>query len=233
MKTVYFIRHGLAIHNVRDPSTGQVPPNHERFTDAPLIARGEIQARALREKLKRMSIIIDDDSNDAMGTGSNCNTKQPIDLVVCSPLMRCLQTASHIFPNFSPVYCHGDLREAYGIRYSDRRGPMSTLKAHFPCVVYHHPSLSTDDDVDWQPHIRETRNDVIRRVDNFLSWLTQQPQESIAVVSHGVWIECALLKYCPSVLEFGKKRVHNCDVYCVNVTFDRDELALTNAEQIA
>lgn len=35
----------------------------------------------------------------------------------------------------------------------------------------------------------------------------------MAIVTHGVWMECALLHYCPEVLEFGKKRVYNCDVY--------------------
>jgi hypothetical protein len=32
-------------------------------------------------------------------------------------------------------------------------------------------------------------------------------------VTHGVWMECALLMYCPEVLNFGTVRVHNCDVY--------------------
>jgi hypothetical protein len=41
-----------------------------------------------------------------------------------------------------------------------------------------------------------------------------QPHNCIAVVSHGVWIECALKEYCPEVLDGGKKRVYNCDVYC-------------------
>ena len=132
------------------------------------------------------------------------------------------------------MYCHGDIREAYGMHYTDRRSPLSQIKANFPHVMYHQQSLSTEEDVDWQPHSRESRDDVIRRIDNFLSWLIQQPQESIAVVSHGVWIECALMKYCPHVLEFGKKRVHNCDVYYANLIYDEDQqqLALKNVEQI-
>jgi broad specificity phosphatase PhoE len=239
MKTVYFIRHGVAVHNVRDPNTGQTPnPHDERYTDPPLIRRGMIQASALGGKLRLRQIISTDGDTSMrdfteMESDNNCNTKQQIDLVVCSPLTRCLQTASFVFPNFRPMYCHGDIREAYGMHYTDRRSPLSQIKAKYPHVIYHQQSLSTEEDVDWQPHSRETRDDVIRRIDNFLSWLIQQPQESIAVVSHGVWIECALMKYCPRVLEFGKKRVHNCDVYYATLIYDEDrQLALKNVEQI-
>jgi broad specificity phosphatase PhoE len=234
MKTVYFIRHGVARHNVPDPNTGQMPNLHdERYTDPSLIQEGEMQACELGAKLRQMGLVSDvmSGSSEAMDTG--CNTKQPIDLVVCSPLTRCIQTASHIFPNFSSICCHGGVREAFGMHYPDRRSPLSQITAKFPHLTYHHPSLSSEDDIDWQPHIRETRDDVVRRIDNFLAWLTQQPQQSIGIVSHGVWIECALLKYCPQVLEFGKKRVYNCEVYKAHLAYDGNKLVLNNVEQIA
>jgi broad specificity phosphatase PhoE len=244
MKTVYFIRHGVAMHNVPDPNTGQIPNLHdERYTDPSLIRQGEMQACELGVKLKQMGLILDGDveprgrlsssrrSSDAMDTVFN--TKQPIDLVVCSPLKRCLQTASHIFPNFSPICCHGNAREAYGMHFPDRRSPLSQLKAEFPHVIFHHPSVSTEEDLDWQPHNRETRDDVLRRIDNFLAWVTLQPHKSCAVVTHGVWIECALLKYCPQELDFGKKRVYNCDCYYAHLVCDGDRIALKNVQQIA
>ena len=129
------------------------------------------------------------------------------------------------------VICHGDVREAYGIHYSDRHGPISILKMRYPpnnVVYYHQPSLSVndDDDTQWQSNVRESRKDVETRVCRFFHWLLlyldqkQQPQttvadttNSIAIVTHGVWMECALLMYCPEVINFGDVRVHNCDVY--------------------
>lgn len=235
MKTVYFIRHGVARHNVPDPNTGQMPNLFdERYTDPPLIQHGEMQAGELGAKLRQMGLVLNSmaRSSNVMDT-SCCNTKQPIDLVVCSPLTRCIQTASLIFPNFRSIYCHGDIREAFGMHYPDRRSPLSQIRAKFPHLTYHHPSLSSEDDIDWQPHIRETRDDVVRRIDNFFTWLTQQPQQSIVVVSHGVWIECALLKYCPQVLEFGKKRVFNCEAYVAHLAYNGDQLTLNDVEQIA
>jgi len=178
--------------------------------------------------------------------GVNENNILPIELVVCSPLTRCLQTASHIFPSYfngsvegitssseqqcifsrkkdhfgnrihvlngdSRVCCHGDVREAYGMHYPDKRSPLSQLNFNFPTVAYH-PSL-TEHDIDWKHDTRETRQDVSERVRNFFVWLLQQPHDNVAIVTHGVWMECALLDYCPEVLEFGRKRVYNCEVY--------------------
>ncbi|KAL7542528.1 hypothetical protein ACHAXR_011894 [Thalassiosira sp. AJA248-18] len=179
----------------------------------------------------------DQNSHTKLAGGSNSQQQIPIELIVCSPLTRCLQTASLIFPSYFAssaeehhgldknvhhrgvllkrncrVCCHGDVREAYGMHYPDKRSPLSQLKSQFPNVTYYHPSLTEHDD-DWQPDTRETREDVSRRIHNFLCWLVQQPHDNIAVVTHGVWMECALLNYCPEALEFGKKRVYNCQVF--------------------
>lgn len=256
-KTVYLIRHGVAQHNVPDLQTGERPNLFDpKFTDPPLIRQGELQARALGERMRREGYLTTDahtgdvmdvdekdtvDNTHATSHGSGGSPQaapNPIELVVCSPLTRCLQTASHIFPSHftsetQPFFaitvgsgsktktvnvlnrrckmcCHGDIREAFGMHYPDKRSPLSRLKSMFPNVSYH-PSL-TEHDTDWRPDTRETRQDVSLRIHNFFTWLLHQPHDNVAVVTHGVWMECALLNYCPE-LEIGKKRVHNCDVY--------------------
>lgn len=146
-KTIHLIRHGVARHNVPDAQTGEranlLDP---KLTDPSLIRQGELQARVLGEQLRRRGQVVHSSVNGDVGTTHNdfCNTstqQQPIELVVCSPLTRCLQTASLIFPSHfeqsTPammhnstdyvldrscrVCCHGDVREAYGMHYPDKR----------------------------------------------------------------------------------------------------------------
>jgi broad specificity phosphatase PhoE len=313
VKTIYLIRHGVAAHN--RPGVNTLDPE---FTDSPLVEQGRVQARLVGKRLCQMGLIIhgdddDDDNNDATMKDQSSNSQQlassmndssvaisdggggPIDLIICSPLTRCMETAELIFPKYFAnnnaaaveqqgddsdehqqqrrchdnnnrysnlisttttttttsstkeagyhhhtnnnnynVICHGDVREAYGIRYSDKHGPISILKMRYPpnnVIYYHQPSLSVNEDTQWQSNVRESWNDVEERVRRFFHWLIlyldqqqqkqQQKQQrtvayttnSIAIVTHGVWMECALLMYCPDVINFGDVRVHNCDVY--------------------
>ena len=139
-KTIYLIRHGVARHNVRGPHGEKPNLLDPSYTDPELIRQGEIQASVLGEQMRRRGLTIDVNS---MNIEDNDDTIKPIELVVCSPLTRCLQTASHIFPSHfasnapsnqqsnesSPfildrnckVCCNKDVREAFGVHYPDRR----------------------------------------------------------------------------------------------------------------
>ncbi|KAL3773797.1 hypothetical protein ACHAWO_006596 [Cyclotella atomus] len=257
-KTIYLIRHGVAKHNLPDPITGERPDiaNDASLTDPPLVRQGILQAQVLGQNLKR------------------CGIANAVELVICSPLTRCIQTARFAFPDHfieksqnamddaldepqdkpgvvlgrnCRVFCHEGVREAFGMHYPDKRrylirllqlylaaflvlsietrdelnnfvscvygflSSLSHLKAAHPNVQFH-PNMTENDDA-WSPNTRESYNDVAVRVHNFFLWLSRQPQNCIAVVSHGVWMECALMEYFPEVLNNGGKRVYNCDVY--------------------
>jgi broad specificity phosphatase PhoE len=80
-------------------------------------------------------------------------------------------------------------------------------------------------DETWTAHNRETLQDIDRRIDRFLDWLVfslpqldhhheQQQQSVVAVVSHGVWMECLLRKF--DALPNGQ-RVHNTDAYALRL----------------
>ena len=128
-KTIYLIRHGVARHNIQGPHGEKPDLLDPSYTDPELIRQGEIQASVLGEQMRRRGLTIDDSSMDME---DNDNTIKPIELVFCSPLTRCLQTASHTFPSHfasntpsnqsnesSPfildrnckVCCHKDIRE--------------------------------------------------------------------------------------------------------------------------
>ena len=189
-----------------------------------------------------------------------------IDLVVCSPLTRCMQTAKCLMPTFfeadsnrkidgessstdvsmytsdgtqsvllekeCKLFCHHDLREAFGMHYSDKRGPLSKLKEYFPRVTFH-PSIA-EDDTDWRPDKREDVDDVARRVNSFLRWLVKQPHENVLIVTHGVWMEVCFRMHCPEAIDFGRKRVYNCDVYTGILTENSDgKVELHGMEQLS
>ncbi len=157
-RTITLIRHGVALHNNCDEKTGAKPNLHDpKYTDSPLTRRSELQAIQLGERLRQLGLVqsySEDTANggvtsevvsDGCRLSSDAEDSSTIELVICSPLTRCLQTASHIFPSYfrsnhlSPdtseskigayylldrkctVCCHEDVREAHGKNYSDKR----------------------------------------------------------------------------------------------------------------
>ena len=192
---------------------------------------------------------------------NNADENVEIDLVVCSPLTRCIQTAKYLIPTFfeadskNPktngessrsmytsdgpnvlldkdcrLFCHHDLREAFGMHYSDKRGPLSKLQEYFPRMTFH-PSI-TEDDTDWRSDRREGIDDVARRVTSFLHWLVLQPHENVLIVTHGVWMEVCFRLLCPAAIDNGRKRVYNCDVYTGILERSEGKVVLQGMEQL-
>ena len=126
-QTVVFVRHGIAQHNIINPHTGRTPDLMDpSLLDPPLVRDGKFQAIDMGEKLRLW-----------------WNTMQgDVELVIASPLTRCLQTASLAFMT-GDLYCKGkreptivcmeNIREAYGMHYPDRRRKKSLLVV---CINY-------------------------------------------------------------------------------------------------
>jgi hypothetical protein len=144
--TVIVMRHGVALHNVPDPAT-----HHPRrlddpaLTDPPLIETGRMQAvqagTRIAEWWRRQQ-------HPLYGCGGN-GDDTPIDLVVVSPLSRCIETAVLAFvpgtagtattstgpPSIRRFVCHEDVREAFGRHYPDKRSEKSILEVRLLFVV--------------------------------------------------------------------------------------------------
>ncbi len=152
-QTMYLIRHGVAYHNLpfrsisKDGKANKMHlPNKQdpRYTDSKLVLPiAHQQARKAGQILKKALI----NNNDMQNSQGGDNEKFHLDGVIVSPLSRCLETAyfvvdeliednehknkqdqlSQIHSSF-PWICKEDLREAFGIHYSDKRSCKSNLQ---------------------------------------------------------------------------------------------------------
>ncbi|EJK59795.1 hypothetical protein THAOC_19942 [Thalassiosira oceanica] len=100
MTRCLFVRHGVALHNCPQADGRRANVSDPRYTDSPLVRGGQQQAIRLGDSMRRRGILpkisdgMDIDSADASGENFE------IDLVVCSPLTRCIQTAKCLVPTF-------------------------------------------------------------------------------------------------------------------------------------
>lgn len=239
IQKLIFIRHGVARHNIRDPATGQGPNLHDpALWDPPLVYDGKVQALQAGERL-RLSIThnqyhfgVDEDDDGSKITANACPPKPQ--LVISSPLTRCLQTSmlicgpgdlytdnnnidvnSNRLQTEEPTYICSELcREAFGMHYPDKRRQKSILQKYWPIFQFQHDMTEHDDA--WRPDRRETINDVRRRASDLLDLIASRNETIIVTVSHGVFIETLLNTYCPEALQHGQLRVYNCDMYCVD-----------------
>jgi broad specificity phosphatase PhoE len=116
-RTVVFLRHGVAHHNFQG-----APLESPSLTDPSLRVEGKMGAIQAGHVIKHWL---------------HFNRKETIDLVVCSPLTRTLQTATLAFglpgdddysSNTPPILCIENVREASGKHYPDKRRNLSLLK---------------------------------------------------------------------------------------------------------
>ena len=114
-----------------------------------------------------------------------------------------------------PILCHELLREACGIYLPDKRRPKSYLQQKFGAQISLDPHMTELDEL-WTPQSRETVDEVVKRANQFFTYIMTTNDVSIGdhvlLVSHGVWIECCLQAFCKDALKNGR-RVYNCDVY--------------------
>lgn len=229
VQTVIFVRHGVAQHNFHGADLSS-----PSLFDPPLVQEGKVGALSSGQKIKLWLL----------------QTYQlTVELVICSPLTRCLQTAVLAFlpgeydstihgttttrSKCVPFLCMEEVREAYGKHYPDKRRPKSFLQNHWPMVRFE--SEMTEQDELWSEHHRESYKNILARIDQFLEKLCHRPEQCIVVVSHGVWIEALLHKYQPHVLKGGTIRVHNSNAYatqCLSNASTGKFMALQNTRFI-
>ena len=181
-KRVFFVRHAEGTHNVAEREHGSPDILLEEhsgtlFMDPPLTDTGQEQCAGLR---------------DALGRGS---LQHELDLVVVSPLLRTLQTASLVFhdlPRVSssrpvPFLANELCRERIHHYMCDKRQDTSVHRQQFAHVDFAH----IESEQDRMFHEKEIENDeelCSQRALAFLEWLKTREETNIAVVTHMMFL---------------------------------------------
>ena len=164
-KLLYLIRHGHALHNALFPTLGVQAFRIPEVIDAPLTEIGLKQASDL---------------------GDSWLDKKDIELVLVSPLMRCLQTATAIFDPETPMKCQEFLREyPIGEDTCNKRSDTETLKDKFPTVNFTDINLLNDSL--WTEE-RESIEGLDQRIEEMITYIRGRPEHKIAIVSHSSYI---------------------------------------------
>jgi len=162
MKNLYLVRHGYALHNFLFWKIGKEAYD---IRDTQLLQKGVEQATNL---------------------GYTWEEKNNIDLVVCSPSIRTLDTATLIFKNTNHKIIALDsiLEYPLGSEECNRRKDKSTLQTLYPQIDF---SNIIFEKLPWN-YIHESKYSLHKRQQNFLDWIKQRNEKNICIVSHSSFI---------------------------------------------
>ena len=172
-KSIYFIRHFEAMHNIE-------PWNHQ-LHDPELSPVGQLQAPSTIERVEQI---------------------EQIDLVVCSPMTRTLQTYLNIFRGNDtihhrlskiPLIIHPDAQEILE-KPCDTGRPIVELREKFPILINELNKFETMfAGFEWlnksDPSNLYHPQRIHERILRLLRWLVERPEKSIVVISHGLLIK--------------------------------------------
>lgn len=184
-KIIHFQRHGQGYHNLicdiwrelgkpidfdsADPNMN--PVVRPEFLDPPLTELGMQQCRRRRPV---------------------CSLLNP-ELVITSPLLRCIQTAKlsfrdHLRANV-PWVSHEGCREELGLLVGNKRRPISEIKQDHPDIDF--SPIVHDEDTLWDG-FGDRRETLLEKSDRIYDFLTEyvmhRPEREIAVVCHSAYL---------------------------------------------
>ena len=189
IKKLFCIRHGEGWHNV----------------NARLIGSG-----AYYDKDKQDPSLTELGINQAKELGKTWKEKDKLDLIVTSPLSRCIQTTNNIFENTNiPIVSVDYIREyPASLQYSNRRKNESVLKDKHKNIYF---SLVSEEDDMWNNNKKyETKDQLDYRTQMFKNFIVSRPEKNIAVVSHSTFLMNFLFN---TIDEDEDKELKHCYVY--------------------
>ena len=185
-KIIHFQRHGQGYHNLicdmwreagrpidfDSPDPELNPVTRTEMVDPPLTELGRKQCTAVREECSKLSP----------------------EVVIVSPLLRCIQTAKlsfrdHADTTATPWVSHEGCREELGLLTGNKRRPISEICEDYPEIDF--AAIEHDEDELWDAYgeRRETLLEKSDRIYDFLtSYVMERPESEIAIVSHSAYL---------------------------------------------
>lgn len=164
-KILYCIRHGTALHNVLFWEIGETV--YRKYRDTPLVAKGR---------------------NEAIELGNTWNNIDKVELVIVSPLLRTLQTATNIFckKNVPMIALDCIMEFPQGLDMCNYRKTIIEYKPCYPNVDF---SLITDtESKNWRHDREETKEELNSRIEEMKDFIKSRPEKHIAIVSHSSYL---------------------------------------------
>ncbi|XVF36537.1 hypothetical protein REPUB_Repub19eG0066200 [Reevesia pubescens] len=206
-KFLHLVRHAQGMHNLESDKSRD-PLTSFQFCDAELSSLGWQQVRDQRKDVCASGLL------------------KGIEVVITSPMSRTLQTAVGIF--------HGE-DQADGLdgtsSFEDENGK-SDEASNFnrpPIIAYElcrERMIENEDDVLWKADEKESHESVIARGMKFIKWLWARKEKEIAVVSHGVFLQEAMIeliknnKGYPLMDDDPCSRFKNCEIRSMIIFYE-------------
>jgi broad specificity phosphatase PhoE len=201
-KVLHFLRHAEGVHNVNRQY------RDIQNLDARLTEKGKEQCRKLDESIRNHSMMM------LMRGKPLSDLASSVDLIVTSPLTRCVETTLGSFQSIlklrqppPPVIAHEFIRET--VNYNcDRRRTISEIQREWDATTIQIDWSHIPDDPDfiwnkyeqqlgchetWTRHRESAEIHVVaERGRQFFQWLRQRPETHVAVCTHSAFLRCIL-----------------------------------------
>jgi len=170
-KKIFCIRHGEALHNVLFWEIGEKV--YLLYRDTPLTAKGVKQAQTLGK--------------------NEWHKREQIDLVLVSPLLRTLQTATNIFckdPDDKPpcpmIALDCLMEYPQGLDECNNRKSIDEYKYCFPHIDF--SFIEHNEYPHWKKYQTETRDELDIRINKMKEFIKSRPEKKIVIVSHSSYL---------------------------------------------
>jgi len=164
MNHVYCIRHGWSQHNEGFAERGMSAFEEKKYIKSSLTEKGKIQAMRL---------------------GNGWKEKNSIDIILCSPLERCIETALLIFGKNCKINILECLREyPAGLHWCNYRSSREELLNNYHQIESIDIPINDTNDNYFNKERFETKLELKNRVKTLKQYLKKYQGKTIAIVGH-------------------------------------------------